>query len=381
MILEESTRRDRFLVDWPIKAVPQLSHRGDISDGSPNSRPVRTASASLGHAEMSTPQASAALTLDLLRITTMSQPLIFVGIDVSKDHLDVAFRPTGAATRFTNDERGIAALLARLKDAPPALIVLESTGGYEQAVAVALTEAGFPTRIIDPAVPAGSRNRSANMPRPTPLTPASWPNSPRRCVPRRTASPMPRLWNCRRCSTVGRSGSACGPPSATVGSKARPPWLKRAWTLISNTSRRKSMNWRRRSPRMSQAHPEWGPRNQLLKSIPGVGAADGAHAAGPSARAGHPDGQTDRGAGGPRAAPRDSGKKQGDRSIYGGRKEVRTMMYMAALSATTPQSGPESGLPPTGRVRQKEEGSVDGGGPQTLDDRQRRHPRHATLDA
>ncbi len=81
----------------------------------------------------------------------MSQPLIFVGIDVSKDHLDVAFRPTGAATRFTNDERGIAALLARLKDAPPALIVLESTGGYEQAVAVALTEAGFPTRIIDPA--------------------------------------------------------------------------------------------------------------------------------------------------------------------------------------------------------------------------------------
>ena len=81
----------------------------------------------------------------------MSHPLSFVGIDVSKDHLDVASRPEGWEGRFANDAPGIAALIERLKATPPELIVLEATGGYEEAVAVALTEAELPARIIDPA--------------------------------------------------------------------------------------------------------------------------------------------------------------------------------------------------------------------------------------
>ena len=55
---------------------------------------------------------------------------VFVGIDVSKDALDVAVRPAAPGWRATNDDAGIHALVRRVRDLAPALIVLEATGGY-----------------------------------------------------------------------------------------------------------------------------------------------------------------------------------------------------------------------------------------------------------
>src|SRR5438046_1300519 len=54
----------------------------------------------------------------------------FVGIDVAKDHLDVHVRPTGEAFRAGTDEPGLAAVVARVAAAAPAVVVLEATGGY-----------------------------------------------------------------------------------------------------------------------------------------------------------------------------------------------------------------------------------------------------------
>ena len=60
-----------------------------------------------------------------------------VGIDTSKDHLDVAARP-GDRFRVTNDPAGIAELVARLRRLTPSLVVLEATGGYEADALAAL---------------------------------------------------------------------------------------------------------------------------------------------------------------------------------------------------------------------------------------------------
>jgi len=75
---------------------------------------------------------------------------IFVGIDISKQHLDVAIRPTGETFQVGNDEDGIAQLIERMKKASPALIVMEATGGYETTVASALGVAGIPLAIVNP---------------------------------------------------------------------------------------------------------------------------------------------------------------------------------------------------------------------------------------
>jgi len=69
-------------------------------------------------------------------------PPAFAGIDVSKDRLDVHLKPSGQSFAVPRDGLGLEQLLARLREAAPALIVLEATGGFELTVAAARAGAG-----------------------------------------------------------------------------------------------------------------------------------------------------------------------------------------------------------------------------------------------
>ena len=64
----------------------------------------------------------------------MASQDVFVGIDVSKDRLDVHVRPLGVGFSVSNEAAGYAALIARLRPLRVKRIVLEATGGYESAV-------------------------------------------------------------------------------------------------------------------------------------------------------------------------------------------------------------------------------------------------------
>jgi len=74
-----------------------------------------------------------------------------VGIDVSKDRLDVAVRPSGEAFAVARDPEGLDALSARLRELAPAAVALEATGGYETVVAASLSAAGFAVVVVNPA--------------------------------------------------------------------------------------------------------------------------------------------------------------------------------------------------------------------------------------
>ena len=97
---------------------------------------------------------------------TATLPDLFVGIDVSKAHLDLvdlALRPSGSPAsgkaegltsfpvfQVVYDEAGMAELVSRLRALSPSLIVLEATGGLETAIAGALAAAGLPVAVINP---------------------------------------------------------------------------------------------------------------------------------------------------------------------------------------------------------------------------------------
>lgn len=68
----------------------------------------------------------------------MERGSVFIGIDVSKAHLDVAELPSGEAWQECNDDAGIAQLVERIKVMAPTLVVLEATGGLEMPAACAL---------------------------------------------------------------------------------------------------------------------------------------------------------------------------------------------------------------------------------------------------
>jgi transposase len=75
----------------------------------------------------------------------------FVGIDVSKDRLDVHVRPTDEAFAVARDGEGLGALIARLAALKPHLVLLEATGGFETVVVAALASAKQPVVVVNPA--------------------------------------------------------------------------------------------------------------------------------------------------------------------------------------------------------------------------------------
>src|SRR5690349_17292414 len=76
---------------------------------------------------------------------------MYVGIDVSKDRLDVHVRPTGEAFAVARDGEGLAALVTRLATLTPHLVAVEATGGYETTVAAAVGAAALPLVVVNPA--------------------------------------------------------------------------------------------------------------------------------------------------------------------------------------------------------------------------------------
>jgi transposase len=77
--------------------------------------------------------------------------VITVGIDVSKDRLDVAVRASGEQFVVERSARGLDELVLRLKAIGPALVALEATGGFETVVTAALAAAGLPVVLVDPS--------------------------------------------------------------------------------------------------------------------------------------------------------------------------------------------------------------------------------------
>jgi transposase len=96
---------------------------------------------------------------------------MFVGIDVSKDRLDVHLRPSGEAFAVSRDGAGIAALVDRLGPLAPGLVVLEATGGFEITVAAGIAGAGLPLAVVNPAQIRASPGPPGGSPKPTGSTP------------------------------------------------------------------------------------------------------------------------------------------------------------------------------------------------------------------
>lgn len=76
---------------------------------------------------------------------------IVSGIDVSKERLDVAVRPTGESLAFNRTAAGIEDLVAWLRALSPKMVAIEATGGFEAVVAAGLAGAGLPVVVVNPA--------------------------------------------------------------------------------------------------------------------------------------------------------------------------------------------------------------------------------------
>src|SRR6516225_8059004 len=86
-----------------------------------------------------------------LRQGRVAMEIITVGIDVSKDRLDIAVRPSGEAFAVERNGAGLEHLVERLRKLSPHLVALEASGGFETIAAAALAAAALPVVVVNPA--------------------------------------------------------------------------------------------------------------------------------------------------------------------------------------------------------------------------------------
>jgi transposase len=257
----------------------------------------------------------------------------FVGIDVSKDHLDLADRPAEKVARFRYDEAGTAALVDRLTADRPTLIVVEATGSLEARLVAALAAAKLPVAVVNPrqvrdfaralgvlaktdAIDAKVLAHFAEAVRPRVHE-----------VPEEQARDLAALLARRR--QVVEIRVAERNRLGTAASAAVRADLEAHLAYLDDQVGRLDAQLEA----AIQASPTWRAKDELLRSIPGIGPV-----ASRTLVATLPElGTLGRGkiAALVGLAPmnRDSGTMRGRRSIVGGRSEVRSVLYLAAWSA------------------------------------------------
>lgn len=261
-----------------------------------------------------------------------SPPALWVGIDVSKDFLDVHLRPTGAAFRLANDEDGLAALVARLRPLSPAGLVLEATGGYEVPVVAALAAAGLAPAVVNPRQARRFAEGVGRLAKTDPLDAAALAHFAEavrpapRPVPDADARLLGELLARRRQLVQMRVSEQHRLPTASgairKGIQQHIDYLDRQVKGVEADL-----------AAAVQASPAWRARDELLRSVPGVGPQVSRTLLAELPELGTASGRQLSALCGLAPFNRDSGRRRGPRTIYGGRSHVRAALYQAALVA------------------------------------------------
>ena len=257
---------------------------------------------------------------------------MYVGIDVSKEWVDVAVRPGGEEWRERLDEEGIEELVKRLEALRPQLVVMEATGGYEMPVVAALGVAGVPVAVVNPRQ-VRDFARSQGL-----------------------LAKTDRL----DAGVIAHFGEVSGvraQPLVSEEDRELEGMVARRRQLIQMRTaeqlrRRMAVTAVRRSideviefldsqlkeldndlGQRLRKSPLWRERESLLKSVPGIGPVTIISLLADLPELGTLDRRSIAALVGVAPLSRDSGKFRGTRGCWGGRAKVRAALYMPTLSA------------------------------------------------
>jgi len=262
----------------------------------------------------------------------VTQPVAqWVGIDVSKAALDVYLRPSGEAFQVPNQDTGIAELVKRLHAFEIRQVIVESTGGFELDVAQALQDSGITVSLINPRQSRDFAKASGKLAKTDRIDAA----------------------------VLAHFGEAIQPPPMVLASEQNRS-LQEAVTrrrqlvemLSAEKNRRSSLRAKMRQnierhiewleaeirqldeeiEQLAQAQAEWQSQITLLKSVPGVGPVIATTLIAALPELGRVSDKRISALVGVAPFNRDSGTFRGHRTIWGGRANVRAVLYMGTLT-------------------------------------------------
>ncbi|MGO8948212.1 MAG: IS110 family transposase [Ktedonobacterales bacterium] len=257
----------------------------------------------------------------------------YVGIDVAKARLDVAVRPGGEQWVSATDPASLDELVGRLQALQPELIVLEATGGREGPAVAALAAAGLPVTVVNPrqvrdfaraigqlaktdVLDAQVLAHFAHVIHPTP-----------RPLPDAQAQELAALLARRRqliqMQTAERQRLDTALPRVQTQIQRHLVWLEAELADLDQALRDQV-----------QASPVWRERENLLRSVPGIGPTTALTLLAELPELGQLDRKAIAALVGVAPLSCESGTWRGRRIVWGGWARVRTALYLAALVAS-----------------------------------------------
>jgi len=258
--------------------------------------------------------------------------MVNIGIDVSKERLDVAVRPSGERFSVTNDEEGHAELRKRLKKLKPERIVLEPTGGYEWRVVHVLTLAKLPAIVVNARqirqfAQATGRLAKTDAIDADVLAHFAEAIQPEiRAVPDAAHRELEALVSRRRQLVEMRAAEAKRKQTAP---HVVHPSIDAVIEALTQQIDDLDGNLRR----VIMSTPAWREAEELNISVPGVGRVLSTTMTGLVPELGKLNRKQIAALIGVAPLNKDSGKTEGRRTTWGGRASVRAVLYMATLAA------------------------------------------------
>jgi len=258
---------------------------------------------------------------------------ITVGIDVSKDRLDVAVRPSGEVFVVERKGAGLELLVGRLQALSPHIVALEATGGFETVVAAALAAAGLPVVVVNPAQIRAFAKALGQRAKTDPIDAGVIAHFAEATQPE--LRPLPDQATQLLADLVARRRQIIDMMTAERQREQRAcvPRLKKSITRLIKVLEKELMSVDTEIDDAMRGSPVWREKENLLASVPGVGTTIARTLIAELPELGRLDRKQIAALAGLAPFTRQSGQWRGRSFIGGGRTTVRRALFMGAMVA------------------------------------------------
>jgi len=257
----------------------------------------------------------------------------FVGVDVSKDRLDVAVLPSGESWSTANQDEDIKSLVKKIRSLKPELIVLEATARLEMPLAIALAAKGLPVAVVNPRQVREFARASGILAKTDRIDAQVLARFGEKMRPevrplkdketRELTALMTRRRQLVAMLVAERNRLAAAPKAVRKDIKTHIAWLEKKRSKMDDHLAETVRN-----------SPVWHEKDALLQSVPGVGAVLSTSLMADLPELGTLNRRKIAALVGVAPFNRDSGSFRGKRCVWGGRGHLRSALYMATLAAT-----------------------------------------------
>jgi transposase len=257
---------------------------------------------------------------------------VFIGIDVSKDKLDVAVRPTGEFMSFSNNEDGISCVVDFVKSFSPNLVVLEATGGLETAAVGVLADKSLPVVVVNPRQVRDFAKATGKLAKTDEIDAhliARFGEAVRpeiRPLKDQDAQKLTALITRRRqiveMITAEKNRLNTAPKWTSKDIQTNISWLEKCLKKVDKVLKN-----------LLKKSPVWREKDEILQSTPGVGPVLSMTLLSGLPELGTLNRKEIAALVGVAPLNRDSGLFRGKRMIWGGRANIRSVLYMSATCA------------------------------------------------